>query len=77
MMSKEFTTSFLKTLKILSKEITKSLLKKSEKVVTVTLISRLFTDKRCLKVLEKASQNRDDWLKLAVFGLCDQLRKTS
>jgi hypothetical protein len=42
---------------MLSKEVTKSLLKKSQKTVTVTHICRLFTDKSCIKVLQKASQS--------------------
>jgi hypothetical protein len=75
MLSKEVT-------KKLSKEVTKSLLekvrkcflKKSQKAVTATHICRLFTDKKCVKVLQKASQNCDDRLKLAFFGHCDQMR---
>jgi hypothetical protein len=42
---------------MLSKEVTKNLLKKSQKAVTVTHICRLLTDKSCIKVLQKASQN--------------------
>jgi hypothetical protein len=42
---------------MLSKEVTKSLLKRSQKAVTVNHICRLFMDKSCIKVLEKASQN--------------------
>jgi hypothetical protein len=42
---------------MLSKEVTKSFLKKSQNAVTVTHICRLFTDKSCIKVLQKASQN--------------------
>jgi hypothetical protein len=65
MLSKEVTTSFLKksqkafkrSHKILSKEVTKSILKKSQKAVTVTHICRLFSDKSCIKLLQKASQN--------------------
>jgi hypothetical protein len=55
-----------------SKEITKSILKKSQntlrshkksqKAVTVTHICRLFTDQSYIKVLQKASQNCDDRL---------------
>jgi 3-phosphoglycerate kinase len=47
----------------------KRLLKKSQKVVTVTHICRLFTDKSCIKVLydvlQKLSQNCGDRVKLA------------
>jgi hypothetical protein len=42
--------------KIPSKAVTKRLLKKSQKAVTVTHICRLFTDKSCIKVLQKESQ---------------------
>jgi hypothetical protein len=59
---------------MLSKEVTKSLLKKSQKAVTGTHICRLFTDKSCIKVLQKASQNCDDRLKLTFIGHCDQIR---
>jgi hypothetical protein len=59
---------------MLSKEVTKNLLKKSQNAVTVTHICRLFTDKRCIKFLQKASQNCDDRLKLGFFGHCDQMR---
>jgi hypothetical protein len=54
-----------------SKEVTKSLLKKSQKTVNVTHIDRLFTDRCCIKVLKKASQNTQ---KLAFFGHYDQMR---
>jgi hypothetical protein len=42
---------------MLYKEVSKSLLKKSQKAVTMTHICRLFTDQSCIKVLQKASQN--------------------
>jgi hypothetical protein len=42
---------------MLSKEVTKSILKKSQKAVTVTHIYGPFTDKSCINVLQKASQN--------------------
>jgi hypothetical protein len=40
-----------------SKKIIKCLQKKLQKAVTVTHICRLFTDKTCIKVLQKALQN--------------------
>jgi hypothetical protein len=44
----------------------------------VTHIFRLFTNKSCIKVLQKVSQNTrhkiDDRLKLAFFDHCDQMR---
>jgi hypothetical protein len=40
----------------------------------VTHISCLFSDKSCIKVLQKVSQNCDDRLKVAFFGHCDQMR---
>jgi hypothetical protein len=42
---------------MLSKEVTKSHLRNSQKAVTVTYICRLFTDKSCIKILQKAAQN--------------------
>jgi hypothetical protein len=44
---------------MLSKEVTKSFLKKSQKAVTVTHICRLFTDKSYIKVLQKASASQN------------------
>jgi hypothetical protein len=78
MITKSFLKFSLKALwrsyKKLPKEVSKYFLKKSQKAVTVTYIWRLFTDKSCIKVLQKASQNCDDRLKLAFFGHCDQMR---
>jgi hypothetical protein len=59
---------------MLSKEVIKCFLKKSQKTVTVTHICQLLTDKICRKVLQKTSQNCDDRLKFALFGHCDQMR---
>jgi hypothetical protein len=60
---------------MLPKEVTKWFLKKSQKAVTVTHICRLFTDKSCIKILQKTSQySSHNWLKLAIFGRCDQMR---
>jgi hypothetical protein len=42
---------------MISKEVTKSFLKKSQKAVTVTYTCRIFTDKNCIKVLQKESQD--------------------
>jgi hypothetical protein len=39
------------------KEVTKILLKESQNAVTVTHICQLFTNKSCIKVLQKTLQN--------------------
>jgi hypothetical protein len=62
---------------MLSKKVTKSLLKKSQKAVTVTYICRLFMDKSFIKVLQKPSQNTRHKIVttgrggLGSKGLCD------
>jgi hypothetical protein len=74
MLSKEVTESFLKKSQNIFQRSHKKLYKEVIKGVTVTHICRLFTDKSGKGVLQKASQNCDDRLKLAFFGHCDQMR---
>jgi protoheme ferro-lyase len=75
MLSKDVTKCFLKK----SQKAAKSFLKKSQNAVTVTHICRLFTDKKLYKsltnsVTKYSSQNCDDRLKFAFSGHCDQMR---